>query len=71
MSRYPTAFDGDKILLPKRWSVRCCDCGLVHDVVFRVSKRDGLSSVWVRNVRKTASSRRGKRYRGLVLPKKG
>lgn len=69
MSRYIQRYDGDKIPVKKRGHlIRCCDCGLVHLLKFQI---DG-STITMRPYRlpkQTAASRRGKKYRGLRLPR--
>ena len=41
---------------PERWLLACCDCGLVHDVQFRVTEGK-LSLRFSRNKRSTAMKR--------------
>lgn len=56
-SKYEQAYDGDWIQpIMKKYKMRCCDCGLVHTVDFRiVGKRVQLSAS--RDKRATAASR--------------
>lgn len=45
------------MLIAKKGRTACCDCGLVHDEEYRVTKR-GLMFKAVRNRRATAQLRR-------------
>lgn len=57
--RYKERVDGEGFAVPlgKIYRIRCCDCGLVHDVVWVV--KDGeLGMAVARNNRATAQSRR-------------
>lgn len=70
MSRYKQRYDGDTIRVRNREHIiRCCDCGLVHLFKFKVDKSTLSLRVW-RLPKNTASSRRGKKFRGLRLPKR-
>ena len=44
-------------LLSRRHKLRCCDCGLVHDIEFRISKGKISFRAW-RDNRATAAVRR-------------
>jgi hypothetical protein len=60
MAKYKQRIDGEGFELPigKLYRLACCDCGLVHDVVFVVE--DGkLAMAAKRNNRATAARRRG------------
>lgn len=55
--------DGEPYLQPKTDRVACCDCGLVHDVTWRMTPK-GLEMKHYRNARATAQVRRGMVRRG-------
>ena len=64
MSRYEQVWDGEWWALPKKMSLQCCDCGLVHDVYFRINVEDGqpfLEMRTDRNARATAAVRRARK----------
>lgn len=44
--------------LKKKFYVQCCDCGLVHEVKVRVSKRNGPQIQFNRDNRRTGQVRR-------------
>ena len=56
--RYNKVNDGD-IVRPKMsgWKLMCCDCGLVHQMKFRVIKGQ-VEFVAMRDYRATAAARR-------------
>ena len=58
-AKYSQRFDGEGFEVPLNevYRLRCCDCALVHDVVF-VYKHGKLGMAVRRNNRATAQSRR-------------
>jgi hypothetical protein len=71
--RYRQTYNGEKFVLRDReLRSMCCDCGLIHLYKFRV-ERHGVRTVLARRVwrlnRATAAARRGKKLRGLKLPR--
>lgn len=59
--RYRKRKDGELVVIdPEREIMRisCCDCGLVHDVEFRVKKKK-VEMVFWRNRRSTTLRRKG------------
>src|SRR5271156_4167856 len=70
---YRQIMDGERHVMPHLdWLNMCCDCGMVHFIRLRL-KRRGEKTVLTKQVwsmpRRTAAARRGKRYKGLRLPK--
>jgi Zn-finger protein len=63
--KYKTVYDGEWIQPKKGWSMRCCDCGLVHQVEFRIVNGK-VQLAATRNKRATAASRKGKRFRDSI-----
>ena len=64
MTNYDQAEDGDVITPdPDGLRLACCDCGLVHEMNFWVSKSSGMQFTLTRNVRATAAMRREMRKR--------
>lgn len=62
MKRFTQLVDGEGVDIPlgEVWKLRCCDCGLVHDIV--IVMEDGeLGMALRRNKRATAQMRRHKR----------
>lgn len=57
--KYPRIQD-DEWVRPrmKGWRLMCCDCGLVHEIEFRVDSR-GVKLRGRRNARATAAARKG------------
>lgn len=51
--------EGFEVPLGKRYRLACCDCGLVHDVVW-VYEKGRLGMAATRNNRATAARRRGR-----------
>ena len=68
MSRYKDVIDGNWMLIKAKGRTACCDCGLVHDEEFRVTK-DGLLFKAVRNRRATAQVRRHMNVK--LIPRRG
>lgn len=71
--RYQQIYDGEKRAMVYRDLMSmCCDCGLVHLFRFRLARQGErtviIKQTWRQN-RATAAARRGKRYKGLRLPK--
>lgn len=70
--KYYQVKEGELRITPRFIDIACCDCGLVHTVRFRVQRKGERNVItrrtW-RNERATAAIRRGKRFRGLRLPK--
>lgn len=64
--RYQQQYDGDIIRPQMRgYKIRCCDCGLVHVIDFRVVKVGRGHGVELKvklDLRSTAASRRAKSY---------
>jgi hypothetical protein len=59
MSRnYVQVEEGEWISVPRKTSEACCDCGLVHDVQYRINSRGSIEFRVKRNPRKTAAHRR-------------
>lgn len=60
MAKYTTQKDGEPFVVPVgvRYPIRCCDCGLVHDMVFNVNAKGEVEITATRNNRATAASRR-------------
>ena len=57
--RYITRLDGEWFDLPRSWSkLSCCDCKLTHLIRFR-TRHGRLQMQAIRDVRATASRRRG------------
>ncbi len=52
------------------YKMACCDCGLVHEVNFRVRLREAQMQ-FKRANRATAAMRRGKRYAAIRAALKG
>ena len=69
---YGVMSDGDKIEVPAEWIIGCCDCGLVHRLLFkleRTDKKTGLRTLTVqvfRDNRRTAMKRQQKKVK--VVP---
>lgn len=61
MARYVVRHDGEGFEVPvgKIYRLACCDCGLVHDVVFVIKGRS-LGMAARRNNRATAQRRRNR-----------
>ena len=58
MARYKAAKDGEWIQPVRNgYLMACCDCGLVHEINFRVKKRK-IQFQATRDNRKTAAKRR-------------
>lgn len=55
--KYEQIVDGQWVRPAKRYRIRCCDCALIHDLVFRV-KRGSIEFRARRNARATATARR-------------
>ncbi len=54
-------WDGQWWTMPKKMSLQCCDCGLVHDITVRVRHEEGVPVIQMRmdvNARATAAVRR-------------
>lgn len=69
VSKYEQVWDGDWWALPKRMSMQCCDCGLVHRVYFRINVEDGKPSLEMRmdrDNRATAAVRRARKRKRNV-----
>jgi len=70
--KYKKQFDGDWIQPIRRgYKLRCCDCGLVHKINFRLIKgRRGLKIQFqpFRDERATAGVRRG--FKGIKFKRK-
>ena len=51
--RYTQQYDGEWFR-PKRkgWRMRCCDCGLVHKVNFKLKKATNGNSIYMQVFRK-------------------
>lgn len=62
-AKYTQRVDNEVFVIPlnELYRLRCCDCGLVHDVVF-VYENGELNMVSRRNSRATAASRQKKKY---------
>lgn len=58
-ARYKQRVDGEGFEVPvgEVYRLACCDCGLVHDVVFAIEDEKLGMAVW-RNNRATAQRRR-------------
>ena len=64
--RYVQRYDGEPFEVKTAFIDRCCDCGLVHVNKLRVERRGKRNIVWMtawRDNRRTASSRRGKKFK--------
>jgi len=65
MPHYPQKHDGEWVRpVMSRYRMMCCDCGLVHEITFRVIKWGRGSKVLFkasRHKRATAAARRKKR----------
>ena len=63
MSKYKSTKDGEWVQpIRHRYKMMCCDCGLVHNMNFRivrVGKRNFIQFQPERNYRSTAMARRG------------
>lgn len=55
--KYVQVHDGEWLPLVRREFIKCCDCGLVHEVIVR-THRGKLQVQYVRDNRKTAQGRR-------------
>lgn len=71
--KYHQVIDGERRKMKSRDLLSmCCDCGLVHLIRLRVVRRGTklaiVKQAW-RMERNTAAARRGKKYKGLRLPK--
>jgi hypothetical protein len=56
--KYEKLEDGEWYSQPKKDRICCCDCGLVHDVEWRLRGRK-IQTRHFRNARATAQVRRG------------
>ncbi len=69
--KYYVVKPGELRVTGRYLDLACCDCGLVHTIKFRLKKKGAKTLItrrtW-RNERATAAMRRGKRYKGLILP---
>ena len=64
MSKYIQRYDGEGFVVPLRelYRLACCDCGLVHDVVWAYDKKTKeLGMAVQRNNRATAQRRKNKK----------
>lgn len=54
----------DQWFIPKQpvWKMGCCDCGLVHDVYFKIVGEE-VHMMVVRNNRSTAAHRRNRKFK--------
>ena len=59
--RYRQRYDGEPFEIKTAFIDRCCDCGLVHINKLSVKGRRIMMTSW-RDERRTAASRRGKRF---------
>lgn len=59
----PYVFNPQKGML----RIACCDCGLVHDVYYKVSHRQKITRQYWRNERATGQIRR---YKGIKLTRR-
>lgn len=50
--------DNEWWLWAKKSTHTCCDCGLVHDVLFKVTKDNKIKTKWSRNENETRNERR-------------
>lgn len=75
---YPPVMDGEAFELKRHprkkraWEIlrmACCDCGLIHSLAFAVEDNGNLGIAVRREPRRTAAHRRGKKFKGLKLPK--
>lgn len=72
---YGALQQGDKIEVPREWILGCCDCGLVHRMLFkleRTDKKTGLRTLTVqvfRDNRRTAAKRRAKGVKVVKVKK--
>jgi hypothetical protein len=60
-ARYKQRFDGEGFTVPvgEVYRLACCDCGLVHDMVFISEDMKPIGIATRRNNRATAQRRRG------------
>ena len=61
MTKYVQRVDGEGFIVPlnEKYRLACCDCGLVHDVVWVYDKKEKLLGMAVqRNNRATAQRRK-------------
>lgn len=60
-ARYKQRFDGEGFTVPvgEVYRLACCDCGLVHDMVFISEDMKPIGVATRRNNRATAQRRRG------------
>jgi len=67
MTKYIKREDGEGFEIPlgEIYKLACCDCGLVHDVIF-VYKDGKLAMAAKRNNRATGQKRRRKRKKELI-----
>lgn len=59
-AKYTQRKDGECFEVPvgEKYRISCCDCGLVHDVVFLLDDEHKLHMATQRNNRATAQKRR-------------
>jgi hypothetical protein len=62
----------DQWVNPKRrgFKMACCDCGLVHDVDFRISKTAQGNQIQMRMRRNRRSTAMIRRHNGITLREK-
>lgn len=63
MTKYGKVGSGEEVTINYKdavLSVACCDCGLVHHMVFKVKRGSRLGITFYRNNRSTAQLRRHK-----------
>lgn len=71
MVPFTQVISGDTIMVPKKWVISCCDCGLVHTLRIRAIKNKPeyfLVNV-VLNPTLTKKRRRDKREKLIMMPK--
>lgn len=60
--RYVQRYCGDEYEVGRVYIDRCCDCGLVHDIHMRIVGGKQVFLTVARNERRTAASRRSRKY---------
>jgi hypothetical protein len=63
---YTQIEEGEWVSVPLKTTEICCDCGLTHDVQYRVRGRGEIEFRVTRNARRTAAFRR--EMKGILHP---
>lgn len=67
--KYDQIIDGEWNDVPKEWRLGCCDCGLVHDMNFRIVKEGKVNYVQVQMFRNKRATNRKRNAKGIKIVK--